>query len=72
MDNLDRLITQLKAENKKLNQQLQCVRIAISALQGASSNGHRRGRLSASARKRIAAAQKARWARWRAKKSKAA
>jgi hypothetical protein len=72
MDNLDRLIAQLKAENKKLNQQLQSVRMAVSALEGASYNGNRRGRLSASARRRIAAAQKKRWAKWHLANKRAA
>lgn len=59
------LIKQLVAERDRLN-------TAISVLQG-SNNGSRRStgrhRLSAKARARIAAAQRARWAKIRAKKS---
>jgi hypothetical protein len=72
MDKLDQAITALKAENKRLEKQLNQVRGAITALQGISNNGRRvtatlSGRtMSASARRRIAAAQKARWAKWRA------
>ena len=71
MDRLDQAIAALKAETKRLEQELTQVRAAIAALQGASNDG--RGitarlsrKLSAAARKRIAAAQKARWAKWRA------
>jgi hypothetical protein len=78
MDRLAEAISALKAENKRLEQELRQVRAAIAALQGASNNGssmttRRSGRkLSASARRRIAAAQKTRWAKWRAAKRKRA
>jgi hypothetical protein len=78
MDKLDQAIAALKAENKRLEQELNRVRAAIAALQGASNNGRGitarlSGRtISASARKRIAAAQKARWAKWRAAQRKQA
>jgi hypothetical protein len=76
MDRLAQAISALKTENKRLEQELRQVRAAIAALQGASNNGssmtaRRSGRkLSASARRRIAAAQKARWAQWRAAQRK--
>lgn len=73
MDKLDQAIVALKAEGKRLEQELKQVRSAITALQGASNNGIARlsGRtLSASTRRRIAAAQKARWAKWRAQRKK--
>ena len=68
----------IKAETKQLEQELKQLRSAITALQDASNNG--RGitarlsgrKLSASARRRIAAAQKARWAKWRAAQRKSA
>jgi hypothetical protein len=79
MDNLDRLIAQLKGENKRLEAELQQVRIAIAALRGANANGYRAtlaarmpSRMSAAARKRIANAQKKRWAAWRRKHKKGA
>jgi len=76
MDKLDQAIVALKAENKRLERELQQVRSAIIALQGVSKNG--RGMeaslsgwtMSASARRRIATAQKARWTKWRVAKHK--
>jgi cell division protein FtsB len=76
VDRVDQAIAALKAETKQLEQELKQLRSAITALQGASNNG--RGitarlsgrKLSASARRRIAAAQKARWAKWRAAQRK--
>jgi cell division protein FtsB len=74
VDRVDQAIAALKAETKQLEQELKQLRSAITALQGASNNGRGitarlYGRtLSASARRRIAAAQKARWAKWRAKR----
>lgn len=78
MARLAQAISALKAENKRLLRELNQVRAAIAALQSASNNG--RGitarlssrTLSASARKRIAAAQKARWAKWRTAQRKRA
>ena len=74
MDKLDQAIAALKIESKRLEGELKNVRNAIAALQGASNNGRGitpslPGRtMSAAARTRIAAAQKARWAKWRRKK----
>jgi predicted nucleic acid-binding Zn-ribbon protein len=80
MDRLDQAITGLKVEYKRLEKELNQVRAAITALQGASKNSRgstitagRSGRtISAAARRRIAAAQKARWAKWRAAQRKRA
>jgi hypothetical protein len=74
MDKLDQAIAALKAENKRLERELKHVRSATIALQSVSNNGRGitarlSGRtMSASARRRIATAQKARWAKWRAAK----
>ena len=62
------ILSALKSEASKLQQQLNRVNSAIEALGGRNSigrpNGHRRKRhMSASARARIAKAQRARWAR---------
>jgi hypothetical protein len=76
MDKLHQAIAALKAENKRLEQELRKVRSAIAALQGANKNGRGitarlPGRtMSDAARRRIAAAQKARWAKWRAAQRK--
>jgi len=66
MDKLVEAIGTLKAENKGLENDLKAVRVAIAALQASSRNGHSRT-MSASARRKIAAAQRTRRAKWRAK-----
>jgi hypothetical protein len=43
---------------------------ALSGLAGISNNGGGKRRLSAAARARIAAAQRARWAKFKAKKAR--
>ena len=65
MTDLGAVVAQLKKERDKLDR-------AIAALSGftrASGGGGRR-RLSAAARERIAAAQRARWAKFKAKKAR--
>jgi len=64
MTDLVSIVAQLKKERDKLDR-------AIAALSGITGGGGgRRGprRLSAAARERIAAAQRARWAKFKAKK----
>jgi len=76
MANLDSALQQLRDERKQAESQLEKLGAAISVLEDLtkrdgfkSANGvPRRGRLSASARRRIAEAQRARWARVRAQK----
>lgn len=68
MTNLSSFVNQLRDERTQVQGQLKRLEEAISLL-GNISNGFRstgggRPNLSASARKRIAAAQKARWAKW--------
>jgi len=76
MDNLSQIISGLQSENKRLEGELKRVRGAIAVLRklngkgGASITTLRPRRiLSAAARKRIAQAQKIRWAKWKAKKA---
>jgi hypothetical protein len=59
------IISQLKAERDKAAQQVNALDTAIKALSGLNSTGATRGRrtMSAAARARISASQKARWAR---------
>jgi len=59
------IIAQLKAERDKAAQQVNALDTAIRALSGLNSAGATRGRrtMSAAARARIAAAQRARWAK---------
>lgn len=68
------ILSGLKSEASKLQQQLDGLNSAIKALGGRNSVGRvKRGkkRLSASARAKIAKAQKARWAKVRAAKKNA-
>jgi hypothetical protein len=69
MTNLNSVVSQLRNERTHVQGQLERLDQAISLL-GNLSNGSRSTRggtrnMSASARRRIAAAQKARWAKWR-------
>jgi ABC-type transporter Mla subunit MlaD len=63
MTNLSAVLAQLKKERDKLDR-------AIAALSQGATRGRGTGkrRLSAAARQRIASAQRARWAKFRAKK----
>jgi hypothetical protein len=66
MTDLAAIVAQLKQERAKLDKAIE----ALSSVAGKS--GGRRGthRLSAAARARIAAAQRARWAKFKAKKGR--
>jgi hypothetical protein len=67
MANITSVLNQLQQERSRLTHQIDRLNQAISALKGASSN--RVGRiLSAAGRARIAAAQRARWAKARGQK----
>ena len=67
MADLSAVVAQLKAEREKLDK-------AIAALSGiagkANAGGRGTRRLSAAARERIAAVQRARWAKFKAKKAR--
>jgi hypothetical protein len=79
MDNLNQIISGLQSENKRLEKELKRVRGAISVLRklngsvtgrnGTVTTLRPRRKLSAAARKRIAQAQRERWAKWKAKKA---
>jgi hypothetical protein len=78
MPNLVQVLNTLAKEQKRLQGKLQSVDAAIAALRGINGGGRNvtsisrpRRRLSAAARRRIAAAQKARWAKFRAQKKAA-
>jgi len=79
MQTLSQIVGQLQTQRKQVQSELQRLDAAIAALRGlGTSNGAGklsvvapvRRKLSAAARKKIATAQRARWAAWRAKKSK--
>ena len=64
MKNMSVVVQQLKRERQHVQQQLQRIDQALAAL-GSSSNGT--GKMSAAGRRRISLAQKARWAKHKAK-----
>ena len=68
MINLATVLNQLQQERTRLASQLERLNNAISALNGASSSASRKGTMSTSGRARIAAAQRARWAKVKGQK----
>ena len=73
MANLAGVVQQLKQERARAQSEVERLDAAINALRGvgSSSGPGRRRRLSVAARKRIAAAQRARWAKWKRQKKSA-
>ena len=76
MAKLSQVLATLEAERERVRQDLQNLGRAIAALEGLGTTRKQgRGKLSAAARKKIAAAQRVRWAkpksRGRAKRSTA-
>ncbi len=73
MANLSGIVKQLKKERDGVEKQLSGLNAAISAFMAVYSGDKpkRRRKMSAKARARIAAAQRARWAAWKAKRKKA-
>jgi hypothetical protein len=78
MPNLVKVLATLVQEQRRLQGELNNVDAAITALRGVNGGGRNvtsisrpRRRLSTAARKRIAAAQRARWAKFRAQKKAA-
>ena len=67
MANLISVLRQLEQERTRLSTQLESLTHALSALKGTSRNGTRKG-ISAAGRARIAAAQRARWAKAKGRK----
>ena len=65
MPNLTSLIRHLEQERIRLNSQLNCINVALSSLNGTAT---RKGSMSAAGRARIAAAQRARWAKVKGRK----
>jgi hypothetical protein len=66
MTDLGGVLAQLKAERAKLDRAIE----ALSGITGKSGGGGGRRKLSAEARARIVAAQRARWAKFKAKKGR--
>jgi hypothetical protein len=66
--NLSSIMKQLKKERDRVERQLSGLNAALTAFAGVYSNGHpgrKKRKMSAAARKKIAAAQRARWAKGR-------
>jgi hypothetical protein len=75
MTNLGGVVEQLKKEHARLTRQIEGISAALSAFgaaYGKRTGGVKKRKMSAAARKRIAQAQKKRWALWKAKQKKAA
>ena len=73
MVNLSVVVKQLRNERDRVERQLSGLNAALSAFAGVYAGAkptHKRRKLSAKARAKIAAAQRARWAKVRAKKGK--
>jgi hypothetical protein len=74
MANLSAVMKQLHAERDRVRKQLSGLEAAIRAFGsvyiGTTKPRHKRRNLTARARAKMAAAQKARWAAWRAKRDK--
>ncbi len=72
MANLSGIVRQLKQERDRVEQQLSGLNAALAAFagvyRGTAKPTRKRREMSAAARKRIAAAQRARWAKVRAKR----
>jgi hypothetical protein len=71
MTTVKSIVKQLKKERDQVEKQLSGLNAAISAFVGVYAGAkptRRRGTISAAGRKRIAAAQRARWAKVKAKK----
>lgn len=77
MPNLDKVVKSLVTEQRSLQSKLSQVEAAITALRGMSQNSRNASArpkrvLSIAARRRIAAAQRARWAKYKQQKKAAA
>jgi len=77
MLNLTQAVRQLKQERDQTRKNLEQLDAALKVLSGLTGatrgfarGGKKRRTMSAAARKRIAAAQRARWAKWKAAKSR--
>jgi hypothetical protein len=77
MPSLTGVLSQLQAERQKMLKEVNKLEHAIGVIRGlnqtmGSSSAQPRSRMSLAARRRIAAAQRVRWAKWKAAQKKAA
>ena len=80
MSNLAKVVVQLRKQRDEAQKKVEQLDQALAALgnlggpgtraRSPQTSGRKRGSMSASARKRIAAAQRARWAKWKAAQRK--
>ena len=70
--NVNGLVKQLKKERDRVAKQLAGIEAALSAFGKVYRGAKTRRRLSAKARAKIAAAQRKRWAAWKAKQKRTA
>jgi hypothetical protein len=72
MSNLNHVLSALQSEQQNLERQLEQVKKAVAVLRGLGGRDRKgpRKRMSAKAPASIAAAQRARWAKWRAAQKK--
>ena len=71
MGNVSAIVKQMKKERDRVEKQLSALNLALAAFVGTyyGAKPTRKKRASAAGRKKIAAAQRARWAKIRAKKA---
>ena len=72
MPNLSQIVTQLQAQRKQTRHQLKRLDEAIAAVQNVGRRGGKRRakrKISMAGRRRIAAAQRARWAKFKRNKA---
>jgi len=75
MANLADVLRELEQERQRIDEAIQAIGKLVGRNQTTkvvSINGRTRRRMSVAARRRIAAAQRARWAKWKAKQAKKA
>lgn len=77
MSSLTGVLSQLQAERQKMLKEVSKLDHAIGVIKGLNNNtgglsDRPRSRMSLAARRRIAAAQRVRWAKWKAAQKKAA
>jgi hypothetical protein len=76
MPNLNTVLRQLESERSAVQDRIKQLDSALEVLEGLNGTGRGRGRrsgprhMSAAARKRIAAAQRKRWAKWKSAQKK--
>jgi len=66
-----KVLTELQQERSRLDQAIEAIGKLVGKFRGSNANGPKR-KISPAARRRIAAAQRARWAKWKSEHGKKA